>query len=412
MRPAGAPGKFSFPCDNWTVYARTMVPAPVRDALTNPTPRVTRLILQDFRTYPALDLAVSRPFVALVGENGAGKTNLLEALSLFTPGRGLRRAEMSEMARIGGPGSFAASIALDTVYGEHRLGTGLEPAPDGRAGRVCRIDGAPAPSSAAFAEHLRVVWLTPDLDALFRGPAGDRRRFLDRLVLAVDAVHGARVSGLERALRSRNRVLEETPDDALWLDSIEREAAELSVAVAAARRETVERLDSLIRDTRDDRSPFPFAALALDGEIDALVAALPAVDAEDRFRASLRDGRTRDRAAGRTLAGPQASDLLVRHGPKDIPAALASTGEQKALLVGLILAHARLVAAMSGIAPLVLLDEVAAHLDPRRRSGLFEALGALDGQVWMTGADPALFAELEGSADLMQVEPGRVALLR
>jgi DNA replication and repair protein RecF len=389
-----------------------MVPAPVRDASSGAAPRVTRLILQDFRTYPALDLLVARPLVALVGENGAGKTNLLEALSLFTPGRGLRRADLAEMARIGGPGSFAASIALDTAFGEHRLGTGLEPGPEGRSGRVCRIDGANAPSSAAFAEHLRVVWLTPDLDALFRGPAGDRRRFLDRLVLAVDATHGARVSGLERALRSRNRVLEDDPDDALWLDAIEREAAELAVAVSAARRETVERLHGLIRATRDDRSPFPFADLAIEGEIDALVASLPAVDAEDRFRAMLRQSRVRDRAAGRTLVGPQASDLLVRHGPKDIPAGLASTGEQKALLVGLVLAHARLVAAMSGIAPLVLLDEVAAHLDSRRRTGLFEALQALDGPVWMTGADPALFAELEGSADLMLVEPGRVALLR
>jgi DNA replication and repair protein RecF len=389
-----------------------MVPAHAREPPSDPAPRVARLILQDFRTYPTLDLSVSRSLVALVGENGAGKTNLLEALSLFTPGRGLRRAELSEMARIGGPGSFAASIALDTAWGEHRLGTGLEPAPDGRAGRVCRIDGAAAPSSAAFAEHLRIVWLTPDLDALFRGPAGDRRRFLDRLVLAVDAAHGARVSALERSLRSRNRVLDEDPDDALWLDAIEREAAELAVAVAVARRETVERLHALIGATRDDRSPFPFATLALEGEIDALAATLPAVDAEDRFRAILRENRVRDRAAGRTLVGPQASDLLVRHGPKDIPAALASTGEQKALLVGLVLAHARLVAAMSSIAPLVLLDEVAAHLDPRRRTGLFEALQALDGPVWMTGADPALFAELEGSADLLQVEPGRVAPFR
>lgn len=375
-------------------------------------PAVARLILQDFRTYSALDLPVTRPLVALVGENGAGKTNLLEALSLFTPGRGLRRAELAEMARIGGPGSFAASIALDTAYGEHRLGTGAEPSLDGRSGRVCRVDGAAASSSTAFAEHLRIVWLTPDLDAVFRGPAGDRRRFLDRLVLAVDAAHGARVAALERSLRSRNRVLEEDPGHAPWLDAIEREAAELAVAVTAARRETVERLDGLIRATRDDRSPFPFAALALEGEIDALVAALPAVDAEDRFRATLREGRARDRAAGRTLAGPQASDLQVRHGPKDIPAGLASTGEQKALLVGLVLAHARLVAAMSGIAPLVLLDEVAAHLDPRRRAGLFEALATLDGQVWMTGADPALFDELEGRADLMQVEPGRVTPFR
>jgi DNA replication and repair protein RecF len=373
------------------------------------TSRIARLILQDFRTYASLDLTVSRPLVALVGENGAGKTNVLEAISLFMPGRGLRRAELSEMARNEGPSSFAISVTLDAPYGEHRLGTGLEPqGENARASRICRIDGMPASSPTAFAEYLRIVWLTPDLDALFRGAAGDRRRFLDRLVLAVDAEHGTRVNALERALRSRNRVLEENPDDRLWLDALEREVAELAIAVAAARRETVERLASLILETREQESPFPFAMMGLEGEIDALVATLPAVDAEDRYRAILRDYRSRDRAAGRTLVGPQASDLLVRHGPKDIPANTASTGEQKALLIGLVLAHARLVASMSGIAPFVLLDEVAAHLDPRRRAGLYDALETLGGQVWMTGADPGLFQELDGRADLLHVAPGHI----
>ncbi len=371
--------------------------------------RIARLILQDFRTYASLDLAVSRLLVALVGENGAGKTNVLEAISLFMPGRGLRRAELAEMARNEGSGSFAVSVTLDAPYGEHRLGTGLEPqGENARASRICRIDGMPASSPTAFAEYLRIVWLTPDLDALFRGPAGDRRRFLDRLVLAVDAEHGARVNALERALRSRNRVLEENSDDRLWLDALEREVAELAIAVAAARRETVERLAALILEGREEESPFPFATMGLEGELDTLVATLPAVDAEDRYRAILRDYRARDRAAGRTLVGPQASDLLVRHGPKDIPANTASTGEQKALLIGLVLAHARLVASMSGIAPFVLLDEVAAHLDPRRRAGLYEALESLGGQVWMTGADPSLFAELQGRADLLQVSGGMI----
>jgi DNA replication and repair protein RecF len=369
--------------------------------------RIARLILQDFRTYASLDLSVSRPLVALVGENGAGKTNVLEAISLFMPGRGLRRAELAEMARNDGTGSFAVSVTLDAPYGEHRLGTGIELQNErSRASRVCRIDGMPASSPTAFAEYLRIVWLTPDLDALFRGPAGDRRRFLDRLVLAVDAEHGTRVNALERALRSRNRVLEENPDDRLWLDALEREVAELAIAVAAARRETVERLASLILETREEESPFPFATMGLEGDLDTLIATLPAVDAEDRYRAILRDNRSRDRAAGRTLVGPQASDLLVRHGPKDIPANTASTGEQKALLIGLVLAHARLVASMSGIAPFVLLDEVAAHLDPRRRAGLYGTLESLGGQVWMTGADPGLFAELQGRADLLQVSAG------
>ncbi len=364
-----------------------------RDEPDGSSLRVTRLIARDFRNHADLELTPEARFVALVGENGAGKTNLLEALSLFVPGRGLRRAEFAAMARSGGPGGFAVSLTLDRDGAEHRLGTGLEPpGPDGRASRLCRIDGATAASPVAFSEFLRAVWLTPDLDGLFRGAAGDRRRFLDRLVLAVDAAHGARVSALERALRSRNRLLEERPDDDRWLDAVEREVAELGVAVALARRETAERLDRLIAQSRDDAQPFPWASVRLEGDLDDLVAVWPAIEAEDRFRQALRHGRARDRASGRTLSGPQTSDLVVRHGPKDVPAGTASTGEQKALLIGLVLAHARLVRAMSGIAPAILLDEVAAHLDPRRRLGLFEALDALSGQVWMTGTDPEAFA--------------------
>lgn len=371
--------------------------------------RLTRLTCRDFRNHADLELGLNRRFVALVGENGAGKTNLLEAISLFSPGRGLRRAEFAGMARTGGTGGFAVSMGLTSGEDEHRVGTGYEPAGlDTRATRLCRVDGGSVPSPIAFSEFLRVVWLTPDLDGLFRGPAGDRRRFLDRLVLAVDASHGARVGALERALRSRNRLLDERPDDGRWLDAIEREVAELAVAVALARRETAERLDRLIAEGRDDGQPFPWAGVRLEGDMDDLVAVWPAIEAEDRYRQTLRQGRQRDRAAGRTLNGPQTTDLVVRHGPKDVPAATASTGEQKALLIGLVLAHARLVQAMCGLAPVVLLDEVAAHLDPRRRAGLFDALDALPGQVWMTGADPALFADLAGRADVIRVVDGRV----
>ena len=366
--------------------------------------RLTRLIARDFRNHIDLELTPGARFVALVGENGAGKTNLLEAISLFVPGRGLRRAEFAAMARVDGPGGFAVSLTLDRDGAEHRLGTGLEPpGPDGRTSRLCRIDGAPASSPVAFSEFVRVVWLTPDLDGLFRGAAGDRRRFLDRLVLAVDAGHGARVSAMERALRSRNRLLEDRPDDGRWLDAVEREVAELGVAVALARRETAERLDRLIAETRDDAQPFPWASIRLEGDLDDLVAVWPAIEAEDRFRLALRNGRNRDRAAGRTLTGPQTTDLVVRHGPKDVPAGTASTGEQKALLIGLVLAHARLVRAMSGIAPMILLDEVAAHLDPRRRAGLFEALDALPSQVWMTGADPAAFEQAGDRTEVLRI---------
>jgi DNA replication and repair protein RecF len=376
-------------------------------------PRVRRVALADFRSYPALDLRLSSNVAALAGDNGAGKTNLLEALSLFTPGRGLRRAELADLAREGGGGGFAVSLELtgqkgDPLGGPLQLGTGAEIGDSGLQKKF-RIDREPVSSSRAFADYVRIVWLTPSMDGLFTGSAGDRRRFLDRLVLAVDSEHGARVNALERALRNRNRLLEERRGEKIWLDAAEREIAELAIAVAAARRETVERLAALVATGRDDDSPFPWAEIALEGEIDRLVAERPALDAEDCFRVLLRDNRARDAAAGRTLAGPQASDLVVRHGPKQCEARRASTGEQKALLVGLVLAHARLVAAMSGIAPLVLLDEIAAHFDPLRRGALFDALTALGGQIWMTGADLSLFEDLRGRADIFAVAGGKVA---
>lgn len=389
---------------------------PASGADTPPPPvmparlRVTRIALTDFRSYAMLDLEVNAPLVALTGENGAGKTNLLEALSLFAQGRGLRRADFGDMARVDGPGGFSVSIVLDDGDGgEHRLGCGSIPSEnDGRRERLSRIDGRNVSSSAAFAEHVRLVWLTPDLDGLFRGSAGERRRFLDRLVLAIDATHGSRVQALERALRTRNRLLEESPNEAAWLNAVEQEAAEAGIAVAVARAETVSRLSALITDERDDASPFPWASLALEGEIDRLVAERSAPEAQDAYRALLRNGRNRDRAAGRTLTGPQASDLSVRHGPKDIAAHTASTGEQKALLIGLVIAHARLVAAMSGITPLVLIDEIAAHLDARRRAALYADLATLGAHVWMTGADPALFADLPAGAVRYGVSAGRV----
>ncbi len=378
-------------------------------------PQIARLMLSDFRTYPSLSLDITRQMVVLTGENGVGKTNILEALSLFVPGRGLRRAEFAEMARQGAGlvKPFAVSLVLSGSDGEARLGTGGIPTEDGsgRMQRLCRIDGVTVSSPASFADYIRPVWLTPDQDGLFRGSAGERRRFLDRLVLTVDAGHGSRVNALERALRARNRLLEEHPSQHLWLDAAEREIAELAIAVAAARQETVSRLATAIQESRDDSSPFPYAEIVLSGEIDDLVALMPAIDAEDRYRTLLHGNRQRDRAAGRTLIGPQASDLSVRHGPKGIPAESASTGEQKALLIGLILAHARLVRTMSGLAPLVLLDEIAAHLDPRRRAALFEALETLGGQVWMTGADRTTFEDLRGRADLFDITPGTVVPL-
>ncbi|WP_294538597.1 DNA replication/repair protein RecF [uncultured Rhodoblastus sp.] len=371
--------------------------------------KIRRVVLADFRSWAALDLRASSGMAALAGDNGAGKTNLLEALSLFTPGRGLRRADLGEMPRQNGGGGFSVSLEIaGEAGGLLQLGTGLEMV-EGVGQRRFRLDREPISSARAFADHVRIVWLTPSMDGLFTGPAGERRRFLDRLVLAVDSEHGARVNALERALRNRNRLLEERRGEKIWLDAAEREIAELAVSVASARRETVERLAALIRAGRDDDSPFPWAEIALEGEIDLLVAERPALEAEDAFRALLRGSRARDAAAGRTLIGPQASDLAVLHGPKQCQARRASTGEQKALLVALVLAHARLVAAMSGIEPIVLLDEIAAHFDPLRRRALFDALRALGGQVWMTGADVSLFDDLRGGADIFAVAGGKIS---
>jgi DNA replication and repair protein RecF len=374
--------------------------------VTSAVGRITRLTLASYRNYDALDLTVASDMVALAGDNGAGKTNILEAISLFTPGRGLRRADFADMAKHGATGGFAASIRLQGQHGETQLGAGHHPE---SGGRLCRIDREPVASAAAFAEHCRVIWLTPDNDGLFRGPAGDRRRFLDRLVLAVDSSHGARVNSLEKSLRARNRLLEESQPNAAWLDAVEREAAETAVAVAAARRETITRLAGIALEDADSGSPFPHALLSIEGDLEIALAEMSALDVEERHRMALREGRWRDKAAGRALSGPNASDLVVSHGPKDMPAALCSTGEQKALLLGLILAHARLVRQMSGIAPILLLDEVAAHLDAGRRSALYGRLATLGGQVWMTGTDAGLFQGMPGSSELFSVAAGAAA---
>jgi len=374
--------------------------------------RIRRLNLSNFRSYRAASVSVDAQLAVLVGPNGAGKTNLIEAISFLAPGRGLRRATLDEVAFAEGDGSWAVSAEVEGALGLATLGTGIEPptAEDTALARKCRIDGEAAPSATAFADHLSIVWLTPAMDGLFGGPASERRRFLDRLVLAVDGTHNTRVNALERSLRSRNRLLEQPNPDPHWLDAIEHETAEVAIAVAAARAETVRRLAAALTRNRDPASPFPWAGISLEGWIENAIMAQPATEVEDRYRAVLRENRARDTAAGRTTDGPHTSDLEVLHGPKGIAAAQASTGEQKALLIGLVLAHAGLVAEMTGFAPLLLLDEVIAHLDPVRRGALYDALATLAAQVWMTGADPAPFAEVAARAQVLAISPGRVSL--
>ncbi len=369
---------------------------------------IRRLTLSNFRSYHAASVQAGGNLVVLVGPNGAGKTNLIEAVSFLVPGRGLRRATFEEVAFSEGEGAWAVAAEVEGMLGLATLGTGIEPPGPAEVARSrqCRIDREPVSSAAAFADHLRVIWLTPAMDQLFIGPGSERRRFLDRLVLAVDAEHTGRVNALERSLRSRNRLLEEARPDSHWLDAVEHETAELAVAVAAMRAETVRRLQAALAARKDDA--FPSAEISLDGWMERLVRDHPAVEIEDRYRTVLRDNRPRDAAAGRTLDGPHLTDLTVTFPLKHIPAAEASTGEQKALLIGLVLAHAGLLADMTGCAPVLLLDEVVAHLDPGRRTALYEALHKLESQVWMTGADPAAFSEIASRADVFVVSPGGV----
>lgn len=386
--------------------AETASAAPLRRAA------VLRLSLTDFRNYAAVSQVFGERCVVLHGHNGSGKTNLLEAISLFSPGRGLRRAAFAELARADGPGGWAVAAEVDGAQGRVRIGTGQLPqagaAEADAPPRQCRLDGASVRSPGAFAEHLRITWLTPAQDRLFTGPASDRRRFLDRLVATVDPGHHRALSALEQALRERNRLLTAGPGDTAWLSAIEAQLAAAAVAVAAGRVEACARLAVLL-ETRARSSEFPPARVAVDGEMETSLAETAAVEVEDRYRERLRNCRPRDQAAGRTLDGPHRSDLKVVHGRTGVAAGSCSTGEQKALLISMILAEARLIAAdFGGVAPVILLDEVAAHLDAARRAALFEELIALGGQAWLTGTDRLLFEGLSDRALFVCVEAGRL----
>jgi DNA replication and repair protein RecF len=325
--------------------------------------------------------------IVLTGENGAGKTNVLEAVSLLSPGRGLRGASLSEMARRGGAGGFAVAARL----GDLEIGTGtLASAPERRQ---VRINGAPA-SATSLSEWLSILWLTPVMDRLFQEGASGRRRFLDRLVLALTPGHAVHAARYEAAMRARNKLLAEERPDPEWLGALEARMAEHGAAIRDARQEAIAALSGQLAEAPE--GPFARAGLALEGGDEA------------DLTAALSTGRSRDAAAGRTLAGPHRTDFLVTHLGKNQPAALCSTGEQKALLLGIVLAHADLVAGRAGRRPILLLDEVAAHLDPRRRTALFERLEASGGQVWMTGTEASLFESVGTHATRLEVRDGAV----
>lgn len=353
---------------------------------------ITRLSLTDFRNHRDALIEAGEGFVLLSGPNGAGKTNVLEAVSLLTPGRGLRQVPMAEMARSDGPGGFAVAARL--VDGTE-IGTGTTGvAPDRRQ---VRINGAPAAVNS-LGERLAVLWLTPAMDRLFTESAGGRRRFLDRLTLALEPGHAHHAARYEAAMRARNKLLAEDLDaDPDWLTALEAQMAEHGSALSGARARTVEALTATLAELPDD--DYPRAALALEGwEANDLAAALLA-------------NRSRDASARRTTEGPHRQDLVVTHVAKNQPASRGSTGEQKALLLGLVLTHAELVADRRGARPILLLDEVAAHLDPGRRTALFARLEGR-GQVWMTATESALFNAIGAGASRFHVESGTISAAR
>jgi DNA replication and repair protein RecF len=367
---------------------------------------VTRLALTDFRNYHEAKLTLGTESVVLTGPNGAGKTNLLEALSFLAPGRGLRGAKSTEIDRRPdlGDSGWAVAAVVATRNGAVRVGTGRDPTASER--RVVRIDGEPVRGQAALGERLGVVWLTPSMDRLFLdGPSG-RRRFLDRLVLGLDPAHASRVSAYEQALRERSHLLRDGPADPAWLTALEEVMAEQGVAVAAGRRDIVQRLDRVCAEAR---GPFPRARLTLVGGVESWLEDVPALAAEARFAAALAANRQSDGQAGGAAIGPHRSDLAVSFAEKGIAAEFASTGEQKALLIAILLAHAALQQATRGEPPLLLLDEIAAHLDASRRAALFEALVRLDSQAWLTGTDAALFAPLRCDAQFLSVHDGTLS---
>ncbi|HYM74143.1 MAG TPA: DNA replication/repair protein RecF [Stellaceae bacterium] len=370
---------------------------------------VTRLALTDFRNYRTARLDLDAGPVVLTGPNGAGKTNLLEAVSFLSPGRGLRNARLGDIDRrpVGNDAPatcWAVAATITTGRGPIRIGTGRDPA--GSERRAVRIDGETARGQAALGELVGLAWLTPQMDRLFiEGPSA-RRRLLDRLVLGLDPAHATRVAAYEHAMRERSRLLRDGPADPAWLDALDEVMAAQGVAVAAARRDAVERLDHACAAAA---GPFPQARLSLVGTVEAWLDEIPALAAEDRLNAALKQNRAADAQSGGAAVGPHRSDLAVTHAQKGIAAEGVSTGEQKALLISIVLAHAQLQRRSRGEPPILLLDEVAAHLDAARREALFAELLGLESQVWLTGTDAALFAPLRAAARFVSVSDGALS---
>lgn len=370
---------------------------------------VRELKLSTFRNYTSVQLDFDERHVVLTGENGSGKTNLMEAVSFLSPGRGLRRAKYDQVGQVSFNGAWTVFTQMEGAQGPVKIGTGLQETATGvETSRRVRINGTAIKTSDELLDHSRIVWLTPSMDGLFTGGASDRRKFIDRLVLAIDPLHGRRVGDFEKAMRSRNKLLSHDMPDPQWLDALETQMAELGTAIVAARMELIEILSSAIIANHEESSPFPDAIVGLQGNLESTYGDMPTSDLEAEYAVRLKNNRMIDRSAGRTLEGPHRSDLKVSHRPKNMAAELCSTGEQKALLVGMLLAHAKLTASMNGFPPILLLDEIAAHLDAGRRAALFDMIDALGCQSFMTGTDKSLFDAMGSRGNFFDVSNGSV----
>lgn len=363
---------------------------------------VRQLKLSHYRNYCSLNINLSGQHVVFTGHNGAGKTNILEALSFLSPGRGLRRAAYSDISLFDGGAGFVIFAHLQcALYGEVNIGTALE---DGDSTRKIHINGVHG-AGDCLTEYCHISVLTPSMDGLFTGASLDRRRFLDRMVLAIDPSHSRRIADYEKVMRARNRLFADRNRDRALFDALETQMAEFATAIAAARIEVVCLLNDMFAQTLVD-TPFPRAFLQINGFLETALKDLSAIEVEEKFLNQLRHNRAMDCAAGRTLEGPHRTDLQVFYADKNMAAASCSTGEQKALLIGLVLCHARLTGMISNMAPILLFDEIAAHLDSYRRSALFDILDDLGGQTFMTGTDRILFNSLKGRAEFFEIENG------
>ena len=388
-------------------FAGQGTPSPECQSL-NPAPlSISQITLSHFRNYANERLVVGNAPVVLTGANGSGKTNLLEAISLSVPGRGLRHCALADLQQSATPEPWAVALELRTETGPLRIGTGKDNAANDSEGerRLVHIDGKPVRGQNLLAEHIALAWLTPDMDRLLTEGASARRKFLDRLAYSFDPAHGNRVRVYEKAMRERLRLLRDGPSDALWLSALENEMAQKAVAIAAARRHMIARLRTAIAESG---AIFPRADIAVRGTAEDMLEHTPALPVEDALRAAFARSRGEDAKAGTCATGAHRSDLRVVHHAKNCPADLCSTGEQKALMIAIMLAYVRLLAETRRMTPLFLLDDCAAHLDDFRRDALFDEVRSLGAQAWFTGTTPETFSRLAPHAQMFQIENGTI----